>query len=64
MNYNSESEKSCHHKHIDGIVCDVKNCVHHDGETHCTAKEISVGPAYATKESDTVCATFKPAKAE
>ncbi len=46
--------------HIKGVCCDVKNCIHHDGETHCTAKEIMVGPTYATTSHDTVCATFKP----
>lgn len=46
--------------HLKGVYCDVKNCVHHDGESRCTAKEITVGPSYATSSSDTVCATFKP----
>lgn len=46
-------------KHISGIVCNVTNCVHHDCETHCTAKEIAVGPSYATTSQDTVCATFQ-----
>ena len=49
-------------KHISGIVCNVTNCVHHDCETHCTAKEIAVGPSYATTSQDTVCATFKQKK--
>ena len=49
-------------KHICGIVCNVTNCVHHDCETHCTAKEIAVGPSYATTSQDTVCATFKQKK--
>ena len=46
-------------KCIQGVVCDVKNCVHHDGECYCAAKEISVGPTYAISSADTVCATFK-----
>lgn len=46
--------------HIKGVCCDVKNCTYHDGETHCTAKEITVGPTYASSSNDTVCATFKP----
>ncbi len=50
-------------KHIEGIVCDVKNCAFHDCETHCTAKQISVGPSGAEHSSDTACTTFKP-KAE
>ena len=48
----------CHH--IQGVCCDVKNCVYHDGERRCTAKEINVGPTYASASQDTVCATFKP----
>ncbi len=49
--------KSAHH--IKGIVCDVKNCVHHDGDNYCTADKIAVGPSFATSCSDTVCASFK-----
>ncbi len=48
------------HKHIEGIVCDVKNCQYHDCETHCTAKQILVGPSKADTSTDTVCTTFKP----
>ena len=54
---NCSNEKGC--KHIKGIQCDVKNCVHHDGETYCTAGEIAVGPSYATSSADTVCAPFE-----
>jgi len=46
-------------KHIQGISCDAKNCVYHDGDNYCTANKINVGPAYATSSTDTVCATFK-----
>ena len=46
--------------HIEGIVCDVKNCQYHDCDTHCTAKQIKVCPAHAEHSSDTACATFKP----
>lgn len=48
------------HKHIEGIVCDVKNCEYHDCETHCTAKQILVGPSNASSSGDTACTTFKP----
>lgn len=48
--------------HIKGICCDVKNCVYHDCETYCTAKQIAVGPSSATSSSDTACATFKERK--
>lgn len=42
-----------------GVSCDVINCVYHDGECHCTASKINVGPSYAVSCTDTVCATFK-----
>ncbi len=48
-----------HVKKNKGVLCDVKNCVYHDGENHCTAERINVGPSYATSCTDTVCATFK-----
>ncbi len=54
------NDKKCHCEHIKGVCCDVKNCIHHDGESACTAKEITVGPSYASSSSDTACATFKP----
>ena len=47
-----------------GVVCDVSNCVYHDGESTCTAETINVGPSYATSCTDTVCATFKQKSAE
>lgn len=52
------SSKSSGKEHIEGIHCDVKNCVYHDCDTYCTAKQIAVGPSSA----DTVCATFKERK--
>ena len=47
-----------------GVVCDVSNCVYHDGTSTCTAEKINVGPSYATSCTDTVCATFKQKTAE
>ena len=41
-----------------GVACNVCNCVYNDGERHCTAEKISVGPSYAKSCADTVCATF------
>ena len=61
----NQNDKSCNSKkcaskeHIKGICCNVKNCVHHDGETYCTAGQIAVGPSYAATSADTVCSTFK-----
>jgi hypothetical protein len=57
MDCSNENKSCC--GHIKGISCDVKNCVHHDGETYCTAGCIAVGPSHATSSADTVCATFK-----
>lgn len=62
MNETKNNQNCCYdkHKHIEGIVCDVKNCEYHDCETHCTAKQILVGPSSAENSSETACATFKP----
>ena len=46
-------------KHIDGIKCDVKNCVYHSGKNECCAGCISVGPHSASSSTDTACVTFK-----
>lgn len=48
------------HKHIKGIVCDVKNCMYHAGQNNCYAGSISVGPHEASCSANTNCATFKP----
>ena len=59
----SNSFKKCGTKsHINGICCNVKNCVHHDCDTYCTAEQIAVGPSSATCSAETVCATFKERK--
>lgn len=47
-------------KHIKGIVCNVKNCVHHERGDCCTADQIAVGPANAECSAETVCVTFRP----
>ncbi len=47
-------------KHVNGIVCDVKNCAYHDRETECYAGCVSIGPHDASCSANTVCATFKP----
>lgn len=56
----TEKRSGCGCNHIKGVCCDVKNCMYHDGESYCTAKEITVGPSYAADGKDTNCATFKP----
>lgn len=53
MNHNQET---C--KHIEGVKCGVHNCVYNN-QTLCTAKEINVGPQFASCSTDTACATFK-----
>lgn len=65
----NQNDKSCNSKkcasskeHIKGICCNVKNCVHHDCDTYCTADQIAVGPSSATSSAETVCATFKERK--
>ncbi|MBQ7160362.1 MAG: DUF1540 domain-containing protein [Clostridia bacterium] len=54
------SKKHSEGKPIKGIACNVGNCAYNDGECHCTAQKVSVGPSYAKSCTDTVCATFIP----
>jgi len=42
------------------IVCDVTNCVYNNERKLCTAKQIKVGPQYASSSADTICVTFRP----
>ncbi len=58
-NHGEHRGKQSSSHHIKGVVCDVKNCAHHDGVNYCTAEKIAVGPSFATSCTDTVCATFK-----
>lgn len=46
-------------KRLKGVVCDVKNCMYHDGDSYCTANRIAVGPSFASTSGETVCATFR-----
>lgn len=52
-------EKKRAPEHIEGIKCDVKSCAFHDGDNYCCAREITVGPGYATERKETVCATYR-----
>lgn len=45
---------------IDGIKCDVQNCVYHKKDNSCEAGNIEVGPGYANSSEETICATFRP----
>ncbi len=61
MEYNKKDGcKSGCTKHIDNVVCDVKNCYYNDCNCRCTAKQITVGPGGASTSEDTACVTFKP----
>lgn len=51
----SVKEEKC----VKGINCAVKSCEYHDGEKHCMAGCIAVGPENACCCSDTVCATYR-----
>ena len=51
--------EACDKHVLKGIKCDVKNCIHHGGDTYCCAHEIAVGPHHAEPSADTICATFK-----
>ena len=46
-------------KPIKGVMCDVKNCVYHDGKSDCFAGKICVGPSEAKSSTGTLCAPFK-----
>lgn len=55
---NSKSSCSPDKDHIKGIKCDVKNCVYHDCDTHCTASMIAV----CNSKNEASCETFKERK--
>lgn len=56
---NNQANKQANNNKNNRIKCDVCNCVHNDQCSGCTAKEIIVGPDFATNCNDTVCGTFK-----
>ena len=58
--YNHKTAFGSNEEHIQGITCDVTNCHYHSGGNLCTAKQIKVGPQYASSSADTICVTFKP----
>jgi hypothetical protein len=61
MNNKKCSSDACNvtKDHIKGIKCDVKSCVYHDSDTHCTAGQIAVGNSLAMNAA---CDTFKERK--
>lgn len=54
QNYNhmNNEQRNC-------LKCDVCNCVYNDQHCGCLAKQVIVGPNFATSQNDTVCGTFK-----
>ena len=58
MQSNEKTCKTC--RCNEGVSCDVTNCVYHDCQNCCTAKEIAVGPAKAETSAETLCVTFRP----
>ena len=44
----------------DRIHCGVTNCVYNEDQKYCSAKQIKVGPQFASSSADTICVTFKP----
>lgn len=53
--FENKENKQC----IEGITCDVENCIHNNHECGCTAKNIHVGPHSAHTCSETVCESYK-----
>jgi hypothetical protein len=43
------------------VQCGVSNCQYHLNGNKCSAKQVRVGPQFASSSQDTVCDTFKPA---
>lgn len=50
---------NCSKKTIDGIKCNVQNCVYHNPNYKCEAGCIEVGPNHADTTNQVYCATFK-----
>ena len=58
--YKSCGDNKCEGKYLRGVCCDVKTCIYHDCDEHCTASKIMIGPSFAKSSGDTICSTFKP----
>lgn len=50
---------NCPSKIIEGIKCNVTNCVHHNPGYKCDAGCIEVGPSHANNTNESYCATFE-----
>lgn len=60
FDYNLAIKPDTTPRHINGITCDAKNCIYHEGDNYCTAIRITVGSIIAISSSETRCATFEP----
>lgn len=62
MMYGTQSTHgtSMNSEKLDGVHCEVTNCVYNKNKSTCTAKKIKVGPQFAASSADTICDTFKP----
>lgn len=48
---------------LNGICCEVCSCVHNNGESCCTAKNITVKSKMAIMGEETACETYSENKA-
>ena len=46
-------------KKLNGICCEVKNCIHNDGHSCCTDNSIKVKNRMAILGEDTMCVTYE-----
>ncbi|MEF9864899.1 MAG: DUF1540 domain-containing protein [Oscillospiraceae bacterium] len=44
---------------LNGICCEVENCIHNNGEHCCTASAINVKNRMAILGEETMCETFE-----
>ncbi|WMJ23940.1 DUF1540 domain-containing protein [Paludicola sp. MB14-C6] len=44
---------------INGICCDVENCIYNNHESGCTANTVKIGPQFATTCNDTACQSYQ-----
>lgn len=46
---------------LPGVCCEVEACVHNDGHSNCTARQITVKNRMAVLGEETRCETFEEA---
>ena len=57
--YRKGGESMENEKILKGICCEVKNCVHNNGNCCCTADSIKVKNRMAVLGEETMCETFE-----